>query len=322
MTDSPTPGRHRSRKAPRRRGLIGPIVSALSVLLAIGPVVWVMSARDGSTVAQDDTKVLNVAEDNSGPAAVEGASTGPGKVKITVTKTLPNGQTTLIATTGTPALGSAASTSSASTPVTPGVPTTVVSTDPAGGVETVTVTPTGGPKTASGHGKPIAKPSTQPSAPTKTPTKTPTTEPTPDNPPPPPGGGGTNAQEREVLDLTNEARRSQGCRPLKLDDSLVEAAGSHASDMVRRHYMDHTNPDGQSAGDRMAKAGWHGNGWGENIAAGYSSAQKVVTAWLNSEGHRKNILNCKFTKIGIGYDPGQVKPDWGPGSWVQDFGRD
>jgi hypothetical protein len=282
MTDSPTPGRHRSRKAPRRRGLIGPIVSALSVLLAIGPVVWVMSARDGSAVANDDSKVLNVAEDNSGPAAVEGASTGPGKVKITVTKTLPNGRTTLIATTGTPALGSAQSTSSAGISATPGAPTTVLSTGPADGVETVTVTPTGVPRSLSGHGRPTSRPSaskpTKPTAPTKTPTKTPTTEPTPDNPPPPPGGGGTNAQEREVLDLTNEARRSQGCRPLKLDDSLVEAAGSHASDMVRRHYMDHTNPDGQDAGDRMAKAGWHGNGWGENIAAGYSSAQKVVNA--------------------------------------------
>ncbi|WBQ04194.1 CAP domain-containing protein [Kribbella sp. CA-293567] len=328
MTDSPTPGRHRSRKAPRRRGLIGPIVSALSVLLAIGPVVWVISARDGSAVAQDDTKVLNVAEDNSGPAAVEGASTGPGKPKVTVTKTLPNGLTTTITPTGTPALGSAESTSAAArTPTAPGAPSAVLTTGPAGGVETVTITPSGPPRTVNGHGRPVHKPTaskpTTPTAPTKTPTKTPTTEPTPDDPPPPPpGGGGTNAQERDVLDLTNQARRSQGCRPLQLNDSLVEAAGSHASDMVRRHYLDHTNPDGESAGDRMAKAGWRGSGWGENIAAGYSSPQKVFNAWMNSDGHRKNILNCRFTKIGIGFDPGQVKPEWGPGSWVQNFGRD
>lgn len=332
MTDSPTPGRHRSRKAPRRRGLIGPIVSSLSVLLAIGPVVWVMTARDGSAVAEDDaTKVLNVAEDNSGPAAVEGASTGPGKTKVTVTAKLPNGLTTTITPTGTPALGSAQSTlDSTETPDSSGVPTTVITTAPAGGVETVTITPAP-PRTTNGHGKP--KPSTprpsrpnEPTKPTKTPserpTKTPTTSPTPDDPPPPPGGGGTNAQEREVLDLTNQARSNQGCRPLKLDDSLVEAAGSHASDMVRRHYLDHTNPDGQGPGDRMAKAGWQGSGWGENIAAGYDSPQRVFKAWMNSDGHRANILNCKFTKIGIGFDPGQVKSDWGPGSWVQDFGRD
>jgi uncharacterized protein YkwD len=71
----------------------------------------------------------------------------------------------------------------------------------------------------------------------------------------------------------------------------------------------------------MAAAGYRGSGWGENIAAGYDSAQKVVAAWMKSDGHRKNILNCRFTSIGIGYDGGQVRPDWGPGSWVQDFGR-
>ncbi|NEA31587.1 CAP domain-containing protein [Streptomyces sp. SID13031] len=327
MTETPTPGRHRSRKAPRRRGLIGPVVSALSVLLAIGPVVWVMSARDGSAVA-DDTKVLNVSEDNSGPAAVEGGSAGLGKPKISVTKTLPNGQTTTITPTGTPALGSAESTSSTSTSATPGAPTTVITTGPTGGIETVTITPTGPVQTANDHGQPTPKPRpsttrpTKPNEPSKTPTKTVTSEPPPDDPPaPPPGGGGTSATERDVLDLTNQARRSQGCSPLKLDSSLVEAAGSHASDMVRRHYMDHTNPDGEDPGDRMARAGYSGSGWGENIAAGYSSAQKVFNAWMNSDGHRANILNCKFTKIGIGYDPGQVKSEWGPGSWVQDFGR-
>jgi len=79
--------------------------------------------------------------------------------------------------------------------------------------------------------------------------------------------------------------------------------------------------DGQGPADRMAAAGYRGSGWGENIAACYDSAQKVVAAWMNSEGHRQNILNCRFTSIGIGYDPGRVRSDWGPGSWVQDFGR-
>ncbi|MDX6284277.1 MAG: hypothetical protein QOH03_5348, partial [Kribbellaceae bacterium] len=188
-------------------------------------------------------------------------------------------------------------------------------------------TPTGPVASKDGQGKPTQKPKpshpTKPTKPTAQPTKTvTTTEPTPEDPPPPPsGGGGTSSIEREVLDLTNQARRSQGCGKLQLDDALVEAAGRHASDMVRRHYMDHTNPDGDDPGDRMAKAGYHGSGWGENIAAGYSSAQKVFNAWMNSDGHRANILNCKFTLIGIGYDPGQVKSGYGNGSWVQDFGR-
>jgi uncharacterized protein YkwD len=322
MTDSPTPRRHRgSRRAPRRsRGLIGPIASALSVLVAIGPVVWLMS-RDHTTV-DDSAKILNVSEDtrdDSGRAVVEGTATGG--ASATVTKTLPNGVTTPVVV-GTSALGSAASTvPSSGTPSTTGdtpstSPTSILttSTAPAVGVTTVTVPPSA-PRTTAGTTK-RPKPSQ-----TK-PTKTRTTEPKPsDSPQPPPSGGGTSAQERQVLDYTNQIREQQGCGPLRLDSSLVEAAGKHASDMVRRHYMDHNNPDGQDPGDRMAAAGYHGSGWGENIAAGYDSAQKVVAAWMQSDGHRKNILNCKFTSIGVGYDPGRVKSDLGPGSWVQDFGR-
>jgi uncharacterized protein YkwD len=283
------------------------------VLLAIGPVVWVMTSRDGSSVAGDTpSKILNVSGTNSGPASLnDRGTTGASKAgqpQTTVTATLPNGSTTTITPAGTPALGSAESTTS-STPT--GGPPTAVTTAPSG-TTTVTITPNPPRTTAGSNPRPKPKP---------TATKTVTTEPTPNDPPPPPtGGGGTNAQEREVLDLTNAARRDQGCGPLALDDSLVEAAGKHASDMVRRHYMDHKNPDGQNPGDRMAAAGWQGSGWGENIAAGYDSAQKVFAAWMKSDGHRANILNCKFDKIGIGYDPGQVKSQWGPGSWVQDFG--
>ncbi|GAA1600553.1 hypothetical protein GCM10009804_66460 [Kribbella hippodromi] len=328
MTDSPTPRRHRgSRRAARRsRGLIGPIVSALSVLLAIGPVVWLMS-RDTSHT-NDATTVMNVAENSR----VDGA-TGEGTPLITITKTLPDGRTTT-AVIGTPALGAGTTSMSASTSTTPattGTPdspsslltTPPVSTGPTAptvGVTTVTVPPTPR-RTDNGGWKPRPTRSTS-STPRDTPTKTKTTEPTPsDTPDQPPSGGGTNAQERQVLEYTNRIREQQGCGPLRLDSALVEAAGRHASDMVRRHYMDHTNPDGEGPGDRMAAAGYRGSGWGENIAAGYDSAQKVVAAWMKSDGHRKNILNCRFTSIGVGYDPGQVKPDWGPGSWVQDFGR-
>ncbi|WP_405071242.1 CAP domain-containing protein [Kribbella sp. NBC_01510] len=296
-------------------GLIGPTVSALSVLLAIGPVVWLMS-RDHSTV-DDAAKVLNVSEDtrnDSAPSGVDGTTTAavPG---ATVTNTLPNGVVTSVL--GTPALGSAASTSTSGTPATSGSPgntaTSAVTTPvPTGGVSAMTPTAPRTPNSTRTNPKPSRS----------TPTKMRTTEPTPrDTTQPPTSGGGTNAQERQVLDYTNQIREQQGCGPLRLDSALVKAAGMQASDMVRRHYMDHTNPDGQDPGDRMAAAGYRGSSWGENIAAGYDTAQKVVAAWMQSDGHRKNILNCRFTSIGIGYDPGQVKPDWGPGSWVQDFGR-
>ena len=319
MTDSPTPRRHRgSRRAPRRsRGLIGPTASALSVLLAIGPVVWLMS-RDHSTV-DDAAKVLNVSEDtrdDSGPSEGDGTTTA-GVPGVTVTKTLPNGVITSVV--GTPALGSAASTSTSDTPATNGTPsdapTSIVTTPtPTVGVTTVTVRPTA-PRTPEGT-------KTRPKPSRSTPTKTRTTEPTPrDTTEQPTSGGGPSAQERQVLEYTNQIRQQQGCGPLRLESALVEAAGEHASDMVRRHYMDHTNPHGQDPGDRIAAAGYRGSSWGENIAAGYNSAQKVVAAWMQSDGHRKNMLNCRFTSIGIGYDPGQVRSDWGPGSWVQDFGR-
>ncbi|NUR98838.1 MAG: CAP domain-containing protein [Kribbellaceae bacterium] len=318
MTDSPTPRRHRgSRRAPRRsRGLVGPVVSALSVLVAIGPVVWLMS--HDQTRTDDAAKVLNVSEDTrlNGGSSVEATTTG--SPLITITKTLPNGVRTT-AVVGTPAHGATVVSSTPSSPGTPGSTPTTPAT-PTVGVTTVTVSPTAPRSTGQ---TPSAPPTRKPAhRPTSTPTKTRTTEPTPsDTPEPPTGGGGTNAQERQVLDYTNQIREQQGCGPLKLDSALVEAAGKHASDMVRRHYMDHTNPDGQDPGDRMKAAGYRGSTWGENIAAGYDSAEKVVAAWMQSDGHRKNILNCRFTTIGIGYDPGQVKSDYGPGSWVQDFGR-
>src|SRR3954470_3422209 len=325
MTDSPTPRRHRgSRRAPRRsRGLTGPIVSALSVLLAIGPVVWLMS-RDNSTV-NDATKVLNVSEDTRQDGGAVDGTTKTGVPMITVTRTLPNGRTTT-AIVGTPALGGAAtstitsqtpaSTDTTSTPSDTPTRVLVTPTAPTVGVTTVIVRPSAPRSTKQ---EPGGKPDPKPTR--TTPTKTRTTEPTPSDTPQPPPSGGTNAQEREVLEYTNQIRAQQGCGRLRLDDALVEAAGKHASDMVRRHYMDHTNPDGQDPGDRMAAAGYRGSSWGENIAAGYDSAQKVVAAWMQSDGHRKNILNCRFTTIGVGYDPGQVKSSYGPGSWVQDFGR-
>ncbi|MFB6725693.1 CAP domain-containing protein [Kribbella sp. NPDC056345] len=320
MTDAPTPRRHRGTRRARKnkRGLVGPIASSLSVLVAIGPVIYLMS-RDNSTVS-DATKVLNVSEDtrdDSGGSLVDDAHTGPLK---TVTKTLANGKVT------TAVIGSGANgTSTTSTPSTPGVtpsgsPSTPLTTPtaPTTGVTTVIVTP-GKPRTIEGKPGTPSKPK-----PTRTtPTKTETSKPPSNTPEPPPtnDGGGTNAQEREVLELTNQVRQQNGCGPLRLNSALVEAAGRHASDMVRRHYLDHTNPEGQDPGDRMRAAGYDGGSWGENIAAGYPTAQKVVAAWMKSEGHRANILNCKFNLLGVGFDPGRVKSDWGPGSWVQDFGR-
>lgn len=181
-----------------------------------------------------------------------------------------------------------------------------------------TMTPTVRPTTP-----PPTTPRPTTPAPTR-PTATPTTSPRPTTPPstPPPTtpDSGTNAQERAVLDLTNAERQKAGCAPLALDSSLVKAAGDHASDMVRQHYFSHDSLDGRSPFDRMKAAGFRGGMMGENIAAGQGSPQSAMTAWMNSSGHRANILNCSYNKIGIGYDPGEVKPNM-RGSWVQNFGR-
>ncbi|HEU4947407.1 MAG TPA: CAP domain-containing protein [Kribbella sp.] len=253
-------------------------MSALSVLLAVGPVVWVMTSNDGSSTADEPAKVLHVSEGNSAPGAL---SVGPDATigSPGVTTTSADGTTT----SGTP-VGSPTGTTSS-------VPVTTRQT-----TASVTVSPPATPRTTT-------KP--KPSRPT-------TTAPT---------GGGSSALERQVLDLTNAARQDKGCRPLSLESSLVEAAGEHASDMVRRHFFDHNNPDGKSPFDRMEAAGFRGSAMAENIAVGYTSAQAVFDGWMKSSGHRKNILNCSYNKIGIGYDPGQVKSEWGNGSWVQDFGR-
>ncbi len=157
--------------------------------------------------------------------------------------------------------------------------------------------------------KPSPKPTRTSPSHTSTPKPT-TTKPAP--------VGGT--MENQVLQLTNNERQKAGCGPLRTNSALARAAEDHAADMVDNHYFDHNSQDGRSPFDRMKTAGFKGGSMAENIAVGYSSAAAVVKGWMNSEGHRKNMLNCSYSMIGIGYDSGQVKPDWGNGSWVQDFG--
>ena len=138
--------------------------------------------------------------------------------------------------------------------------------------------------------------------------------------PAPADSGSMSSVELEVLELTNAERASAGCKPLTADSKLARAAGGHAEDMVERQYFSHTSPDGKGPGDRLAAAGFSGRGWGENIAAGQPTPKAVVVGWMNSSGHRANILNCAFNRLGVGYASGSVRPGYSPGSWVQDFG--
>ncbi len=89
--------------------------------------------------------------------------------------------------------------------------------------------------------------------------------------------------------------------------------------MAAQNYFDHTALDGRSPGDRIAAAGYEAWSWGENIAAGYTSPQSVVDGWMNSPGHRANILNSGFCDIGVGYAyDGESHYRY---YWTQNFGR-
>jgi uncharacterized protein YkwD len=104
----------------------------------------------------------------------------------------------------------------------------------------------------------------------------------------------------EFVDLMNAHRLDEGCGALTWQDDVAAVAQAHSQDMVDRGFFSHVNPDGESPGDRLQEAGIAYTGWAENIAVGYASAESVLSAWLNSSGHRANIENCSLTHHGVG----------------------
>lgn len=135
------------------------------------------------------------------------------------------------------------------------------------------------------------------------------------------GGGGNEGPtgeyadvEAAVADLVDQERAEAGCGALERDDRLDAAARLHAEDMAANDYFDHTSQDGRGPTERAAEQGYEG-GVGENIAAGYPDAASVMEGWMNSEGHRANILNCDYDLLGVG-----VADRDGTLYWVQNFG--
>ncbi|QTD96520.1 sigma-70 family RNA polymerase sigma factor [Streptomyces cyanogenus] len=127
-----------------------------------------------------------------------------------------------------------------------------------------------------------------------------------------PAPAGTVAQ---VVALVNKERATAGCGPVTEDPQLDKAAQGHSDDMAARGFFDHTNPDGAGPGERITAAGYRWSTYGENIARGQQTPQAVMDSWMNSPGHRANILNCSFKNIGVGVHDGQGGP-W----WTQAFG--
>ncbi|MCH7322620.1 CAP domain-containing protein [Solibacillus sp. MA9] len=149
--------------------------------------------------------------------------------------------------------------------------------------------------------KPVPKPETKPEQKPTTPPNQVTDSEKPNQP-----GNNTNdadvaAIEKQVVELTNKERAKFGLAALEMDQPLMAAAREKSQDMKNNNYFSHTSPTFGSPFDRMKALGISYKSAGENIAKGQTSAAQVVEAWMNSEGHRANILNKDFTHIGVGY---------------------
>ena len=129
---------------------------------------------------------------------------------------------------------------------------------------------------------------------------------------------GSTADEQRILELVNSARANAGCPALTIDNRLTVAALDHSRDMANRGYFEHVSPDGITPWARMTAAGYNYSAAGENIAAGYSSTDAVFNGWMNSSGHRANILNCSFRNMGLSMvnQPGSPWTYY----WTQMFG--
>ena len=110
-----------------------------------------------------------------------------------------------------------------------------------------------------------------------------------------------SAYEREVIRLVNVERAKYGLTALTEDANLTRTARMKSQDMHDNRYFDHNSPTYGSPFDLMKSQGIRYRTAGENIAMGYATPEAVVNAWMNSSGHRANILNASYTKIGVGY---------------------
>lgn|GEM_PF-3394232 len=110
-----------------------------------------------------------------------------------------------------------------------------------------------------------------------------------------------SAYEKEVVTLTNKERTDRGLKALTIDSELSKVARAKSEDMQKKNYFSHTSPTYGSPFNMMKQFGITYKSAGENIAKGQKTPKEVVNAWMNSEGHRANILNGSFTHIGVGY---------------------
>jgi hypothetical protein len=126
--------------------------------------------------------------------------------------------------------------------------------------------------------------------------------------------------ESDVIDLVNLERRAEGLHPLSYDARLAAAARDHSEDMGQQDYFSHDSLDGRKFYERILDAGYSYTYCAENIAVGYPNPVAVVAGWMDSPGHRANILDPKACDIGVGY--ALVSGSAYGYYWTQNFGRE
>ena len=122
---------------------------------------------------------------------------------------------------------------------------------------------------------------------------------------------------QQVVDLTNRQRAASGLPALSVDARLSAAAQVQSNDQAARDQMSHDGSDGSNAGDRISWQGYSWSAWAENVAMGYPDAPSVMSGWMNSDGHRRNVLSANVSQIGVGL---AYAADGTP-YWTQVFAR-
>ncbi|MCM2578768.1 CAP domain-containing protein [Streptomyces meridianus] len=187
-----------------------------------------------------------------------------------------------------------------------GSPSASVTRTPAASTSPGTSAPSRASSAPAGTATPSERPTS--ASPTATPSERPTSA-TPTR-----SADTQSAEEAEVLRLVNQERAQAGCSPVTADPGLGDLAGDFSEDMAVRSFFDHTDPDGNDPWDRARQRGIDNLG-AENIARGQPNARAVMDSWMQSEGHRANILNCDYRTLGVGLHTAD-----GDHWWTQEFG--
>lgn len=315
---APRAGRHASQ--PKRRWKYqgaGTVVAGAAALVAVttGTVVLGGTGGDDSTRA---TGTVGPAEsvaalDRSGEGLPEGGPSAPGATPGASPSGSPGGTASGSPSASGSASASASGAASSASPSGPGSGKDDPSRAPGQGAS-----PSRGISGGGAEDAPARLRATEPG--TVTTPRTPEPSATQRAGQRPPAGGaapqGAAAGHiRRVVDLANAERAKAGCPALRVNSRLQKAAQGHADDMAARDYYEHDTPEGRSAGDRITGAGYRWSTWAENIHRGPKDPATAMRDWMNSPGHRKNILNCAFRDIGVGVNLRSNGP-W----WVQNFG--